>query len=196
MNSLKTQVVQHMKIIEEGKKNMEIHSKLQSQIYEVEKKLTKMNDNNCKLQKDNDELKRIKDKFENALDEITNIKQYKSINEFYEGSIKYFEDQDDLEDEMYYSTYRLYIKYYHTIDNIFENYILYGSWDNYQTSYKLYQLLDDNSSVFYIKLYEKLLYGKYTYKFKKNDKWIEPSEDELREKDTDGNYNNILFVHT
>jgi hypothetical protein len=49
--------------------------------------------------------------------------------------------------------------------------------------------------VYFIVLDESIPYGKYTYKFKKGDEWIEPDKNEVKEKDKDGNYNNVLFVH-
>ena len=124
------------------------------------------------------------------------FEDYKSHKEGYEGYIEYFEDEDE-------DCYNLYIKYYEGRDNIYENTTVYGSWDNYERAYDLYQLLEDkgellskyNSSVYYIKLEEFIPYGKYTYKFKKGDAWIEPTNNELTEKDKDGNYNNLLFVH-
>ena len=36
---------------------------------------------------------------------------------------------------------------------------------------------------------------KYLYKLKKDGAWIEPTEGELRIKDKNGNWNNVLFVH-
>jgi len=122
------------------------------------------------------------------------FEDYKSHKEGYEGYIEYFEDKD---------CYGLYIKYYEGRDNLYENITVNGSWDNYERSYDLYQLLKDNgdnlskhnSSVYFIILDHDIPYGKYTYKFKKNDQWIEPSENEVREKDNHGNYNNVLFVH-
>ena len=122
------------------------------------------------------------------------FEDYKSHKEGYEGYLEYFEDKD---------CYGLYIKYYEGRDNIYEDITVYGSWDNYERSYDLYQLLKDkgdnlskhNSSVYFIILDDHIPYGKYTYKFKKGDQWIEPSENELKEKDKHGNYNNVLFVH-
>lgn len=38
-------------------------------------------------------------------------------------------------------------------------------------------------------------YGKYHYKLKKNGEWIEPTENDLREKDSDGNWNLVIFIH-
>lgn len=120
--------------------------------------------------------------------------EYKSDKYGYEGYIQYFEDRE---------CYGLYIKYCKGRNNIYKYVRVYGSWDNYERGYDLYQLLQDegdtlskcNCSVYFIVLDESIPYGKYTYKFKKDDQWIEPREDELREKDKDGNYNNILFVH-
>jgi hypothetical protein len=122
------------------------------------------------------------------------FQNFKSYKDAYEGYIQYFEEQD---------CYGLYIKYYEGRDNIYENVTLYGSWDNYERQYDLYQLLKDrgnllaeyNSSMYFIILDKDIPYGKYTYKFKKGDEWIEPTDDELRQKDKDGNYNNVLFVH-
>ena len=125
------------------------------------------------------------------------FQDYKSHKDGYEGYIEYYEDED---------CYNLCIKYYKGRDNIYENVTVYGYWDNYANEYKMYQLLEDkgdmlskyNTSVYYIKFPEGedcILYGKYTYKFKKGEQWIEPTDDELREKDKDGNYNNVLFVH-
>lgn len=119
---------------------------------------------------------------------------YKSLKDGYEGYLQY--DDSSL-------SYNLFIKYYEGRDNKFKNTYVYGSWDNYDTPYELCQLLEDNgdnlskfnSSVYYIELDDEINYGKYTYKFKRGGEWIEPSENELKEKDKDGNYNNVLFVH-
>lgn len=123
-----------------------------------------------------------------------NFQDYKSDKESYEGYLQYFEDKD---------CYGLFIKYCEGRNNIYEYVTVYGSWDNYERGYDLYQLLQDegdtlsksNCSVYFVVLDESIPYGKYTYKFKKGDQWIEPSENEVREKDRDGNFNNVLFVH-
>ncbi len=41
----------------------------------------------------------------------------------------------------------------------------------------------------------KFIIGIYRYKLKKGDEWIEPKEDELREKDEAGNWNNLITIH-
>ena len=75
----------------------------------------------------------------------------------------------------------------------YSNYTVVGSWDNWANAYPLFLHVDCGWGIFYNDI--SILLGKNHYKLKNDSKWIEPSEDELREKDNNGNWNNVLFVH-
>jgi hypothetical protein len=78
----------------------------------------------------------------------------------------------------------------------YDGYKVYGSWDNWKNPYEIISLdfLYDDNKAWIIELPEKYI-GKYYYKLKKDGAWIEPTEDELRIKDENGNWNNVIFIH-
>ena len=80
-----------------------------------------------------------------------------------------------------------------TVEKDYTNYSVIGSWDNWTNTYPLFLRKDYGWGIFYKDI--SLLLGIHHYKLKNGAIWIEPSENELREKDTNGNWNNVLFVH-
>jgi hypothetical protein len=77
---------------------------------------------------------------------------------------------------------------------------IYCSWNNWLIGYDVnhYKDNDTDEEFLYINLFEEDLdeveQGKYHYKFKNGDLWIEPTESDLKEQ-KDGIWNNVLFIH-
>jgi hypothetical protein len=81
----------------------------------------------------------------------------------------------------------------------YKGYEAYGSWDNWDKPCEIisWDFKYYGNTKWIIELPEKYvkLGKKYLYKLKKDGAWIEPTEDELRIKDENGNWNNVIFIH-
>lgn len=75
----------------------------------------------------------------------------------------------------------------------YRDYMVVGSWDNWANIYPLFLHQGFGWGILYNDI--SILLGKNHYKLKKDGAWLEPSDCELREKDKNGNWNNVLFVH-
>ena len=75
----------------------------------------------------------------------------------------------------------------------YSNYSVLGSWDNWANTYPLFLNSACGWGIFYNDI--SILLGINHYKLRHENKWLEPSENELRKKDKNGNWNNVLFVH-
>lgn len=77
---------------------------------------------------------------------------------------------------------------------------VWTSWNNWKKPYELLDNIINDGSVYTTGIgfdYGEELpkFGKHHYKLKKNGIWIEPPEDLLREKDKNGIWNNVIFIH-
>lgn len=131
----------------------------------------------------------IKSKEEQNKDEYfeeENIKEYKSDIDKWSGRL--------VEESL-----SLYILYKKDYDKTYEDCEIWGDWNNWTTAFELIHYKSiDNNNIWLIEFNSeedlpKL--GKYHYKFKRGGMWIEPTENDLREKDEHGNWNFVLFVH-
>jgi len=112
-------------------------------------------------------------------EESKNILYYNSPEDYYTGLINYSEG-------------KLIIRF-NADKQDYSNSIVCGSWDNWNNNYALHQT-DIGWVIYFDDINIKL--GKYQYKIMISDcKWLEPGENELRERDNNGNWNNIIFIH-
>lgn len=75
-------------------------------------------------------------------------------------------------------------------------YQIFGSWDNWTTGYSLQSFQRNEETVFFIQLSHEIKLGKYTFKLKENEKWLDIRDEHLFQKDEKGNLNYVVFVHS
>jgi hypothetical protein len=104
----------------------------------------------------------------------------------------YYNGKDNLEIYMYDFNIKESTKY--------NGYEVYGSWDDWKNPYEVMDWIHfiyQENRAWIIEIPEKYIEigKKYFYKLKKDGVWIEPTEGELRIKDENGNWNNVIFIH-
>lgn len=74
--------------------------------------------------------------------------------------------------------------------------VVYGEWDDWKTPHFTHVADLGEEGIFYCIIIDiNIPLGKWHYKIKLNNIWIEHSENQLREKDNNGNWNNVIFIH-
>lgn len=157
--------------------------------------IKKLIEKNKKFQGSIEESFDIIHTLQEKIDEIQNKSEYSEEN------IKvYKSDTDRWTGRIIEESLSLYILFQEKFNSIFWDCEVWGSWNNWTSASELlhYKSIDDKN-IWLIEFSTKEdlpKLGKYYYKLKKNGEWIEPNENDLREKDENGNWNFVIFIHS
>lgn len=157
---------------------------------DIELFVKKLIETNKKIQGSIDESFDIINTLQEKIDEIQNDEEY---------HLQYKSNTDKWTGRIVNESLSLYILFEEKYNSIYYDYEVWGSWNNWTSGFELqyYKSIDDKN-IWLIEFNSKKELpnlGKYHYKFKKNGEWIEPTENDLREKDEYGNWNYVIFIH-
>jgi hypothetical protein len=80
--------------------------------------------------------------------------------------------------------------------NDYSGMVVYGSWDNWLRPYALEKEIETKSWILRFSSQWIPKKGWHTYKLQKNGNWIEPEEHVAKQKNEQGVWNNVIYIHS